>query len=238
MFSTDIPSTSISHDFVFKIVLIGDTSVGKTNLLSRYASNSFNVANKSTIGVEFSSKTELYDSKNLKAQIWDTAGQERFQALAKAYYRGAYGAIIVYDMTKRSSFDNLNKWVSYLQENSERPNIKITIVGNKVDLAHLRSVSEQEGREYALGVNAEFFECSAYDATNVNDAFRSLVLRIYAQVQSSSKLLSLDLGKSNSFKIIDGEKVDVGGKKSHRNGRRSRKSKRRRDPKIVCCPTQ
>lgn len=102
------------YDYLFKIVLIGDSGVGKTNLLSRFIKNEFNLESKPTIGVEFATKTVLTDSKLVKAQIWDTAGQERYRAITNAYYRGAVGALMLYDISRNSTFDNVEKWLKEL----------------------------------------------------------------------------------------------------------------------------
>lgn len=120
-------------DFLFKIVIIGDSGVGKTNLLSRFVDGTFSIDSKPTIGVEFATKTYNIDNKVIKNQIWDTAGQQRFRAITNAYYRGAQGAVIVYDITKSRTFENLNKWLSELRDNAE-PDIAIMLLGNKCDL--------------------------------------------------------------------------------------------------------
>jgi len=105
-------------DYLFKIVMIGDSGVGKSNLLSRFVDNSFNMDSKPTIGVEFATKTTNIEGKSIKNQIWDTAGQERFRAITNAYYRGAVGAIIVFDLTKSKSFENVQKWLAELKDNA------------------------------------------------------------------------------------------------------------------------
>eukprot|EP01036_Dinobryon_divergens_P032180 gene32180-41720_t len=110
------------YDYLFKVVLIGDSGVGKSNLLSRFTRNEFNLESKSTIGVEFATKSIQVDSKIVKAQIWDTAGQERYRAITSAYYRGAVGALLVYDISKRSTFENVERWLKELRDHAE-PNI-------------------------------------------------------------------------------------------------------------------
>lgn len=103
------------EEYLFKIVIIGDSAVGKSNLLSRYARNEFNLHSKATIGVEFQTQVMDIDGKEVKAQIWDTAGQERFRAVTSAYYRGAVGALIVYDISRRSTFDSVGRWLDELK---------------------------------------------------------------------------------------------------------------------------
>ncbi len=130
------------------VVLIGDSGVGKSNLLSRFTRNEFNLESRSTIGVEFATRTVEIDGKKLKAQIWDTAGQERYRAITSAYYRGAVGALLVYDITKTESYENLNRWLKELKDHADT-NIIIALVGNKVDLDHMRSVPTDEAKSFA-----------------------------------------------------------------------------------------
>uniref|UniRef100_A0A4W5LS69 Ras-related protein Rab-25 n=1 Tax=Hucho hucho TaxID=62062 RepID=A0A4W5LS69_9TELE len=126
------------HDFLFQtLVLIGDSGVGKSNLLSRFTRNEFNLESKSTIGVEFATRSIHVEGKTVKAQIWDTAGQERYRAITSAYYRGAVGALLVYDIAKHLTYENAERWLKELQDHADS-NIVIMLVGNKSDLRHLR----------------------------------------------------------------------------------------------------
>merc|ERR1719313_1581927 len=137
------------YDYLFKVVLIGDSEVGKSNLLLRFTRDEFNLESRSTIGVEFASKAvKLSDGKIAKAQIWDTAGQERYRAITSAYYRGALGALLVYDVAKRTSFESIERWLSELKDHADM-NIQTMLVGNKSDLQHLRTVSTEEGKALA-----------------------------------------------------------------------------------------
>ncbi|KAI5186789.1 Ras-related protein Rab-11A [Nematocida homosporus] len=190
------------YEYLYKIVLIGDSGVGKTNLLERLAHNRFNSGTKSTIGVEFDTKCFVVDGKRIKAQIWDTAGQERYRAITSAYYRGAAGAIIVYDITRKDTFKNATtQWIKQLKDNAES-SITISLVGNKTDLVGKREVSLQEAREAAQVGSFQITETSALSDTNVKEAFQSLVEQIYHQKAtetsanrnniSSKPLLNLD----------------------------------------------
>jgi Ras-related protein Rab-11A len=123
-----------AYDYLYKVVIIGDSGVGKSNLLTRWTRNEFNLESKSTIGVEFTTRTIQIEGKNIKVQIVDTAGQERFQAITSIYYRGAVGALVVYDITKYTSFKNTEKWLRELHNNTNE-NICVMLVGNKMDLA-------------------------------------------------------------------------------------------------------
>ena len=164
-------------DFLLKIVLIGDSGVGKTNLLSRFARDQFNPDSKSTIGVEFATKTLDIEGKTVKAQIWDTAGQERYRAITSAYYRGAIGALLLYDITASLTFNSLTRWLQELRENADS-NIVVMLVGNKCDLQELRAVSKDEGVGFAQSENLLFIETSARDATNVQESFTTLITEI------------------------------------------------------------
>uniref|UniRef100_A0A669QWJ1 Ras-related protein Rab-25 n=1 Tax=Phasianus colchicus TaxID=9054 RepID=A0A669QWJ1_PHACC len=136
------------YDFLFKVVLIGDSGVGKSNLLSRFTRNEFNLESKSTIGVEFATRSIQVDNKTVKAQIWDTAGQERYRAITSAYYRGAVGALLVYDIAKYLTYENAERWLTELQDHADA-NIVVMLVGNKSDLRHLRAVPTDEARSFA-----------------------------------------------------------------------------------------
>ncbi|XP_063934280.1 ras-related protein Rab-11B-like [Zophobas morio] len=163
-------AASDAYDYLFKIVMIGDSGVGKSNLLSRFTKNEFNLESKSTIGVEFATRTIEVEGKVIKAQIWDTAGQERYRAITSAYYRGAVGALLVYDIAKRETFENIRKWLKELKSHAEE-NIVVTIVGNKSDLRHLRAVTTDEAHEFAEKESLSFIETSALDSSNVETAF-------------------------------------------------------------------
>jgi Ras-related protein Rab-11A len=130
------------------VVLIGDSGVGKSNLLSRFTRNEFNLDSKSTIGVEFATRSIQVDAKTIKAQIWDTAGQERYRAITSAYYRGAVGALLVYDISKHQTYENVTRWLKELRDHADS-NIVIMLVGNKSDLRHLRAVPTEEAKQFA-----------------------------------------------------------------------------------------
>lgn len=172
------------------VVLIGDSGVGKSNLLSRFTRNEFNLDSKSTIGVEFATRSIQVDSKTIKAQIWDTAGQERYRAITSAYYRGAVGALLVYDISKHQTYENVNRWLKELRDHADS-NIVIMLVGNKSDLRHLRAVPTEEAKQFASMFfqqlllwtrltatgenNLSFIETSALDASNVELAFQNIL---------------------------------------------------------------
>ncbi|PUZ73090.1 hypothetical protein GQ55_2G446800 [Panicum hallii var. hallii] len=193
-----------SQDYLFKIVLLGDSSVGKSNLLARFARNEFYPNSKSTIGVEFQTQKLVIDGKEIKAQIWDTAGQERFRAVTSAYYRGAVGALLIYDISRRQTFDSVGRWLNELHTHSDM-NVITILVGNKTDLKHAREVSTAEGQALAEAQGLFFMETSALDSSNVAAAFQTVVKEIYSilsrkvfqsQEQKRSELQSLSNGKA------------------------------------------
>ena len=154
------------YDVIFKIVLIGDTSVGKTNILSKYLNDEFDPDSKATVGVEFGTKNFNIDNNIVKVQIWDTAGQERYRSITNAYYKGAKGCILVYDITNKTTFDNIDKWLSELKGNGDE-NMSIILLGNKSDLESDREVSLEEGKEKSKFYNLAFMETSALNGNTV-----------------------------------------------------------------------
>jgi len=191
------------YDYLFKVVLIGDSGVGKSNLLSRFTRNEFNLESKSTIGVEFATRSIEVEGKTIKAQIWDTAGQERYRAITAAYYRGAVGALLVYDIAKHTTYENVERWLKELRDHADN-NIVIMLVGNKSDLRHLRAVPTEEARSYAERNNLSFIETSALDSTNVETAFQNILTEIYKIV--SQKQLDSQGGGGD---IPDNDVVDI-----------------------------
>ncbi|KAL9296576.1 hypothetical protein ACSQ67_022472 [Phaseolus vulgaris] len=180
------------YDYLFKIVLIGDSGVGKSNILSRFTRNEFCLESKSTIGVEFATRTLQVEGKTVKAQIWDTAGQERYRAITSAYYRGAVGALLVYDITKRQTFDNVQRWLRELRDHADS-NIVIMMAGNKSDLSHLRAVYEDDGQNLAEREGLSFLETSALEATNIEKAFQTILTEIY-HIVSKKALAAQEAG--------------------------------------------
>jgi len=153
--------------------------VGKSNLLSRWTANEFSLETKATIGVEFSAKLVSVNDKVIQAQVWDTAGQERFNSMIAQYYRGAVGAILVYDTTKFDTFAHVKNWLQDLKERSGT--ISTILVGNKIDLVNLREVPTAEAEAFAKKNGLCFMETSALDNTNVDAAFITLIEEIYRQ---------------------------------------------------------
>ena len=194
-----------SYDMIFKIVLIGDTSVGKTNMLSRYISNEYNPNSQSTIGVELSTKNYIFDNNEVKVQIWDTAGQEKYRSITSSYYKGAQGCLLVYDITRKETFDNIDKLFSELK-NSSNSDITAILIGNKCDLSNERKVTTEEAQKKAKLLNMAFMETSALDGSNIDKAFSELVNNVYQKNKQNF---------NNEIKVIledKGEEINQQGK--------------------------
>ena len=165
------------YDLLFKLILIGDSCVGKSNILLKYLKNQFNENSKTTIGVEFGTKNIIINNKRIKIQILDTAGQERYRSITSAYYKGAKGALIVYDITRKNTFDNIDKWITDLKLNGDK-NICIIILGNKSDLIDKREINKNDGIKKAEMYKTAFLETSALNGDNISKAFDVLIEQI------------------------------------------------------------
>jgi Ras-related protein Rab-1A len=171
------------YDFLFKLLLIGDSGVGKSCLLLRFADDTYTESYITTIGVDFKIRTVEVDGKTIKLQIWDTAGQERFRTITSSYYRGAHGIIVVYDVTDLESFNNVKQWLHEITKYANE-NVNKLLVGNKSDLINKRSVSFEQGQEFAKSMGIEFVETSAKNATNVEKAFMVMATQIKARIKT------------------------------------------------------
>ncbi|KAL2476702.1 Ras-related protein RABA1f [Abeliophyllum distichum] len=194
------------YDYLFKVVLIGDSGVGKTNLLSRFTRNEFSLESKSTIGVEFATRSIRVEDKVVKAQIWDTAGQERYRAITSAYYRGAVGALLVYDVTRHVTFENVERWLKELRDHTDS-NIVVMLVGNKADLRHLRAVSTEDAAAFAERESTFFMETSALESMNVENAFTEVLTHIYRTISRKA----LEVGDDPAA-LPEGQTINVGSK--------------------------
>jgi len=165
------------YDYLFKLLLIGDSGVGKSCLLLRFADDTYTESYISTIGVDFKIRTIDLDGKTIKLQIWDTAGQERFRTITSSYYRGAHGIIVVYDTTDIESFNNVKQWLHEIDRYAS-DNVNKLLVGNKSDLTSKRAVTFDQAKEFADSLGIEFVETSAKNSTNVEKAFMMMAAQI------------------------------------------------------------
>ena len=167
-----------SSEMIFKIIIIGDSTTGKTNILSKYLNDKYEKDFKATIGVELGNKTLKIKNDTVNIQIWDTAGQERYRSMTKAYYKGALGALIVYDITNRNSFENVENWMTDLKSSADQK-VSILLIGNKNDLEEEREVKIEEGEKRAQEYDIAFLETSAKNGNNIEMAFKTLIEEVY-----------------------------------------------------------
>lgn len=162
-----------TYDLLFKLLLIGDSGVGKTCILFRFSDDAFNTTFISTIGIDFKIKTIELGGKKIKLQIWDTAGQERFHTITTSYYRGAMGIMLVYDITNAKSFENISKWLRNIDEHASE-DVERMLLGNKCDMEDKRVVPKEKGEQISREHNIRFFETSAKSNINIEKAFFTL----------------------------------------------------------------
>ncbi|KAM6942762.1 ras-related protein Rab-8B [Xenentodon cancila] len=175
-----------TYDYLFKLLLIGDSGVGKTCLLFRFSEDAFNTTFISTIGIDFKIRTVDLDGKKIKLQIWDTAGQERFRTITTAYYRGAMGIMLVYDITNEKSFDNIRNWIRNIEEHASA-DVERMVLGNKCDMNDKRQVSVSLMSacilpQLAIDYGIKFLETSAKSSINVEEAFLTLARDIMSRL--------------------------------------------------------
>ena len=173
------------YEMMAKVILIGDSSVGKTNIMSKYLKNQFNENSKATVGVEFGSKLFKLNGHNIKAQIWDTAGQEKYKAITGAYYKGSKGAFVVYDITRKETFESVDKWINDLKSSGD-PKLIIIIIGNKCDLEEKREILKEQGEEKAKSFGCAFLETSALSGDNIDKGFEMMISEIFKKYGNDS----------------------------------------------------
>jgi Ras-related protein Rab-8A len=185
------------YDHLLKLLLIGDSGVGKSNILLRYSDDSFTSSFITTIGIDFKIKNMTIADSKVKLQIWDTAGQERFRTITTAYYRGAMGILVVYDVTNEETFENVHNWLRQIDQNAG-PNVVRVLVGNKCDSEDERQVSTQRGQELAAKFGIDFFETSAKLNVNISEVFGSISTDIVQRIKKNPELFSADSSKSRN----------------------------------------
>eukprot|EP00912_Choanoflagellata_sp_UC4_P000581 UC4_evm3s357 len=183
---------SKAYDYLFKLLLIGDSGVGKTCVLFRFSDDAFNSTFISTIGIDFKIRTIELDGKKIKLQIWDTAGQERFRTITTAYYRGAMGILLVYDITAEKSFENIKVWIKNIEEHASE-DVEKMILGNKCDMEDKRVIKKEQGEALASEYGVGFMETSAKANVNVEEAFMKIARDIKKKMDAKASLLFLFL---------------------------------------------
>ncbi|PVU93144.1 hypothetical protein BB559_003414 [Furculomyces boomerangus] len=194
-----------SYDLLIKLLLIGDSGVGKSCLLLRFSDDSFTPSFITTIGIDFKIRTIELDGKRIKLQIWDTAGQERFRTITTAYYRGAMGILLVYDVTDERSFNNIHNWIRNVEQHANEGVNKI-LIGNKCDIEERKVISTEKGKALANEYNLKFLETSAKSNINVEEAFYSLARDIKKRlVDSAEEANNAANQKGDNINIVSGE---------------------------------
>ncbi len=191
----------MNYDKTCQILLIGDSSVGKTSLIQRYANGIFKEEYLATVGLDYYTKQEMINNINVLVKLWDTAGQERFKALTPNYFRNAEGVVLVYDVTNSESFENLKFWINSIKSNLGEKNIfiPIIIIGNKIDMEDMRDITKEDASKFAKENNYKYFETSAKTGEGVDEAIRDLV----NQVLANSDKNEAAKGERKSVKIED-----------------------------------
>jgi len=193
---------SQDYDYLFKVLLLGDSGVGKTSLILRYTDETFNSKLVNSIGVDFKMKKKEIDGKVIKVQIWDTAGHERFRAITYSYYRGANAIIIVFDITEDKSFLSIRDWLKQIDKYASK-NVFKFLVGNKSDLQHKRLVSFEDAKKFADELNIPYFETSAKEGININELFDSSIksFLLNSTVFGGDKNIKLNTDVTNADKV-------------------------------------
>ena len=207
----------MSYSYLFKYIIIGDTGVGKSCLLLQFTDKRFTPIHDLTIGVEFGARIVTIEDTQLKLQIWDTAGQESFRSITRSYYRGAAGALLVYDITRKDTFAHLESWLEDARQHSHS-NMTIILVGNKADLEHRREVPREQGEAFAKQHGLLFIETSAKDNLNVDEAFMETAKMIYEKVKEgaldlNSEQHGVKLGGTPNVSLFDERSAGADGNK-------------------------
>ena len=185
-----------NYELLYKIIIIGNAGVGKSNILSRYVKDEFREKSKSTIGVELGTKYLTVKGCGAKVQIWDTAGQEKYRSITSSYYKGSHGCFIVYDITNENSFESIDRWFEQIKRDGGK-DVSVIIVGNKCDLENERVISKEKGEEKAKTLKCPFFETSALFKINIDDIFDEMVNNIYDTTGGVKKDDSVEVIKEN-----------------------------------------
>ena len=196
------------YDYIFKVLLVGNSDVGKSSLILRYVDQIWNDVFVPTIGVDFKVKSLEIENKSIKLQIWDTAGQERFRNVISSYFKGAHGILLIFDITSRESFKELENWLGEVERNASPQILKI-LIGNKCDLVEERDISKDEGEAFAMRNGMQYIETSAKINTNVNEAFEALAK---IMVEYSNKKNS-GINENKTIKMNRGTDLNIQKKK-------------------------
>ena len=201
----------MNYDKTCQLLIIGDSSVGKTSLITRYTNGTFKEEYLATVGLDYYSKEEVINNKTINIKLWDTAGQERYKSLTQNYFKNAEGVLLTYDITNSESFDNLKEWISSIKKNMEGKDIfiPVIIIGNKIDMEESRETSKEDAEKFAKENNYKYFETSAKTGEGVDNAIRELIIQILKQ---SNQMDDQKMARASSVQIKE-ENVDNSKKK-------------------------
>ena len=207
----EVTSGDVREDYKLKVVIVGDSGVGKSNLIKRFTVNEFLPNSKATVGVEFLSKSYKINDKIFKIEMWDTAGQERYKSITSAYYKGAKGALLVYDVTSAQSFENIDKWYNEIKEKTNK-DIKLILIGNKIDLKESKVVDTDNALVKAKTWGIPLMETSAKSAQNVKEAFHDLLKEMYLEMNKNlQNAENKNLENNNGLQLDTNEKKEKKG---------------------------
>ena len=207
----EVPVTDETYEKLFKILLLGDSSVGKSSLFLSFMDKSWNETFVPTIGVDFKIKTINVNNMNIKYQVWDTAGQERFRTIISSYYKGAHGILLIFDLSDTESFDSLNNWLIEIERNANKNVIKI-LIGNKCDLEDKRKISFIQAKEFADVNGMKYIETSAKTSTNVDQAFGLIGVELMKSFKGNEEKNTnkKNVVLSNSEAVTDNKQIKKG----------------------------
>ena len=196
----------MNYDVACQLLIIGDSCVGKTSLLTRYTTGTFKEEYIATVGIDYYTKNETINDKIISIKLWDTVGQERYKALTQNFFKNAEGVMVVYDITKVESFDNLKFWINSIKQNMENKNIiiPVIIIGNKVDMEDMREISNENAENFAKENNYKYFETSAKTGEGIDNAVRELVNQVLNH--SNNNLDEQKESRKNSIQLNDKKK--------------------------------
>ncbi len=199
------------YDMLFKVLLVGNSGVGKSSLFLRFVDEIWEDSFVPTIGVDFKIKTLLMENKKIKLQIWDTAGEERFRTIISSYYKGAHGILLVYDITLKESFESLNDWLNEIKKNTSKNIVKV-LIGNKIDLNDKRVISFDEAKEFADNNSMKYIETSAKTSTNVDQAFGLIGVELMKSFKGNEEknITKKNVVLSNSEAVTDNKQIKKG----------------------------
>ena len=206
--------TSNKYEYIFKIILIGSSGVGKSSILQRYIQKVFSDSYSCTIGVDFFMKSIDIGDKSIKLQLWDTAGTEKFRSITTGYYRGANAAFVVFDLTSKASFNSLNEWIeNYYKYSNPDSEKNVVLIGNKSDLVDKREVTEEEIENFAKDNNIMYFETSAKDGKNIDECFYFIAEKLVKQYENKDNEEEKNKNLINNENLKKNTVVLIGDKK-------------------------